>query len=368
MQNIAIVGAGFSGAVIARELAESGFRIDIFDSRNHLAGNCHTERDPETNIMIHTYGPHIFHTNNLTVWQYINRYGKIMPYTNRVKAKAKNSIYSMPVNLHTLNQYFGKTLTPKEAENFLAKITTKFSGEPQNFEEQAMSLVGRDLYETFFKGYTQKQWGRDPTQLPASILKRLPLRFNYDDNYFNHQYQGIPENGYTEIVNNILDHKNISIFLNTYYEKNLNKNYQHIFYSGPIDNYFEKCFGPLSYRTLTFQRLSDIGDYQGCAVLNYCDADIPYTRISEHKHFSPWESHQKTVCFKEFSSEATENDIPFYPIGLAAENKLLEQYRALAKTEKKVTFVGRLGTYRYLDMDVTIAEALDSVKYFKQSI
>jgi UDP-galactopyranose mutase len=368
MQKIAVVGTGFSGAVIARELAESGFKIDIFDSRKHLAGNCHTERDSETNIMIHTYGPHIFHTNNLNVWQYINKYGKIMPYTNRVKAKAKNSIYSMPVNLHTLNQYFGKTLTPKEAEIFLAKITKKFSGEPKNFEEQAMSLVGQDLYETFFKGYTQKQWGRDPTQLPASILKRLPLRFNYDDNYFNHQYQGIPENGYTEIVNNILNHKNISIFLNTYYEKNLNKNYQHIFYSGPIDNYFEKCFGPLSYRTLTFERLCDIGDFQGCAVLNYCDADIPYTRISEHKHFSPWESHQKTVCFKEFSSEATENDIPFYPIGLAAENKLLEQYKALAKTEKKVTFVGRLGTYRYLDMDVTIAEALDSVKYFKQKI
>ena len=366
-QPIAIIGAGFSGAVVAQQLAEAGYKIHLFESRPHLGGNCHTMRDEQTGIMVHTYGPHIFHTNNEEVWQYINRYGVIEPYINRVKALAKGSIYSLPINLHTLNHFFNQTLNPKQAQVFLENLSEKSIAEPKNFEEQAMFLVGRELYEAFFKGYTLKQWGRDPKELPASILKRLPLRFNYDDNYFNHRYQGIPRNGYTSIIENILDNQNIEVISNQLYDASLNKNYAHVFYSGPIDQYFNHCFGPLAYRTLRFEQHYDIGDFQGCAVLNYCDENIPFTRISEHKHFSPWEQHDKTIYFKEFSSEAKTGDVPFYPIGLADENTLLEQYKDLAKQENNTTFLGRLGTYRYLDMDVTIAEALRCALDFLQT-
>jgi UDP-galactopyranose mutase len=367
-KKIAIAGAGFSGAVIARQLADAGHHITVFESRNHIAGNCHTQRDDQTKVMVHVYGPHIFHTNNETVWNYLNRFGEFKPYINRVKARVKNAIYSLPVNLHTLNQFFGKTLNPKEAEAFLATLAQKQIQNPKNFEEQAMYLVGSELYEAFFKGYTLKQWGRHPTSLPASILKRLPLRFNYDDNYFNHQFQGMPAEGYTAIIQNILKHPNINVYLNSSYQKSQSADFDHVFYSGPIDVYFDKCFGPLAYRTLRFEKYYDKGDYQGCAVLNYCDQDVPFTRVAEHKHFAPWESHEGTIYFKEFSNEAGPDDIPFYPIGLTEENSLLEKYQQLAQQEKNTTFVGRLGTYRYLDMDVTIAEALDVAgKFLEQN-
>lgn len=366
-KKIAIAGTGFSGAVIARQLAEAGHQITVFESRNHIGGNCHTQRDEQTDVMVHVYGPHIFHTNNETVWNYVNRFGEFKPYINRVKARVKNAIYSLPINLHTLNQFFDKTLNPKEAEAFLETLARKDIQDPKNFEEQAMFLVGKELYEAFFKGYTLKQWGRHPTSLPASILKRLPLRFNYDDNYFNHQYQGMPAQGYTALIENILTHPNIRVLLNSRYQKLQNAEYDHLFYSGPIDKYFDECFGPLAYRTLRFEKHYDQGDYQGCAVLNYCDSDVPYTRISEHKHFAPWENHDKTVYFKEFSSEAGPDDIPFYPIGLTEENSLLTKYQELAQQEKTVTFLGRLGSYRYLDMDVTIAEALAIANEFLQS-
>jgi UDP-galactopyranose mutase len=363
-RKIAIAGAGLSGAVIAQQLAEAGYLVTIYESRHHIGGNCYTERDTKTNVMLHNYGPHIFHTNNETVWNYINQYGSFEPYVNRVKARVKDGIFSLPINLHTLNQFFNKTLNPTEAKLFLESLVDKTITDPQNFEEQAMFLVGKELYEAFFKGYTQKQWGRHPTTLPASILKRLPLRFNYDDNYFNHRFQGMPRDGYTEIIKKILDHPNIEVFINQAYDPNDNKNFFHVFYSGPIDKYFEHCFGPLAYRTLTFEKNYAKGDYQGCAVLNYCDQEVPYTRVSEHKHFSPWETHEDTVYFTEFSSEAGPNDIPFYPIGLSDENTLLDKYQDLAKQEINTTFIGRLGTYRYLDMDVTIAEALAAAQHF----
>jgi UDP-galactopyranose mutase len=210
-KNIAIVGAGLSGAVIAQQLAERGCRVSIYESRNHIGGNCFTERDSKTNVMLHKYGPHIFHTNNEAVWNYITTYCEMMPYVNRVKARVNNAIYSLPINLHTLNQFFGKTLNPQEAEVFLNSLADKSLLEPKNFEEQAHYLVGKELYEAFFKGYTKKQWGRDPTRLPASILKRLPLRFNYDDNYFNHRFQGMPREGYTAIFEELLSHPNISV-------------------------------------------------------------------------------------------------------------------------------------------------------------
>lgn len=363
-KNIAVIGAGFSGAVIAQQLAAAGHSVTVFENRSHIGGNCHTQRDAHTNIMVHTYGPHIFHTNNEEVWSYINQYGVMQPYINRVKAHVKNSIFSLPVNLHTLNQFFNKTFNPKQAEDFLATLADKSITDPKNFEEQAIFLVGKALYEAFFKGYTKKQWGRNPTELPASILKRLPLRFSYDDNYFNHRYQGMPRDGYTDIIANILNHTNIKLQLNSNYSTSQNAEFDHIFYSGPIDQYFDCALGRLPYRTLRFEKHYDSGDFQGCAVLNYCDADIPYTRISEHKHFAPWETHKDTVYFKEYSSEAGKDDIPFYPIGLTEENSLLLKYQALAAKEPATTFVGRLGTYRYLDMDVTIAEALATAKHF----
>lgn len=363
-QHIAIVGAGFSGAVIAQQLADAGYKITLFENRSHLGGNCYTERDSRTNVMLHSYGPHIFHTNNEEVWRYLNQYTVMEHYTNRVKARVNDGIYSLPINLHTLNQFFGKTLNPKEAETFLATLADKSIVEPRNFEEQAIYLVGNALYEAFFKGYTRKQWGRNPTELPASILKRLPLRFNYDDNYFNHRFQGIPREGYTPIFERLLSHPNINVILNHKYDRAQNHEFAHIFYSGPIDLYFSHCYGPLAYRTLRFEKNYASGDFQGCAVMNYCNETVPYTRISEHKYFAPWEEHKESVYFTEYSSEAGPNDIPFYPIGLSAENSLLQQYQTLAQEEPNTTFIGRLGTYRYLDMDVTIAEALNTAKQF----
>lgn len=356
------VGAGFSCAVIARELAQAGHHITVIDQRNHVAGNCHTERDTETNVMVHVYGPHIFHTDNETVWQYLQQFAKFMPYTNRVKAVSGEQVYSLPINLHTINQFYGKTFSPKQAREWIQAQSDQSIAEPQTFEEQAMKFVGKDLYQAFFKGYTSKQWGVSPTELPASILKRLPVRFNYDDNYFAHKFQGMPENGYTEIVANILQHDNISVKLNTAFDENMLPEYDHVFWSAPLDAWFKHSLGRLGYRTLDFETLRDEGDFQGNAVINYCDESVPYTRITEHKHFSPWENHEKTICYKEYSRACEENDIPYYPIRLAKDQALLSQYEALANEAKGVSFVGRLGTYRYLDMDVTIAEALKTAQ------
>lgn len=362
MKSYLCVGAGFSGAVIARELSEKGHTVHVIDERSHIAGNCHTERDEKTGIQIHRYGPHIFHTDDQQVWDYINRFTVMMPYVNRVKATYKGKVYSLPINLHTINQFFGTCMSPAEAKDFIANLGDKSITDPQTFEEQALAFLGNDLYQAFFRGYTLKQWGMEPTELPASILKRLPVRFNYDDNYFNHRFQGMPKNGYTEIIEKILDHPNIQVSLGTTFESVDRSEYQHIFYSGPLDRYFQYAHGRLGYRTLEFREIRATGDYQGTAVMNYSDLDVPYTRITEHKYFTPWETHEDTVCFEEHSSLAGENDIPYYPIRLVNEKALLDQYQALASQELQVTFVGRLGTYRYLDMDVTIREALDLAK------
>ena len=355
-----IVGAGFTGSVLAHELASKGHDINLFESRNHIAGNCYTERDEKTDILIHKYGPHIFHTENQKVWDYVNRFSEFMPYTNRVKTTSQGEVFSLPINLHTINQFFKKTFNPQEAKLFIEKISDNKIINPRSFEEQALKFVGKDLYEAFFKSYTIKQWGISPTELPASILKRLPLRFNYDDNYFNHKYQGMPKEGYTKIVQSLLDHPNISLHLNTKFGSDKLADFDHIFYTGPIDSWFNYSEGHLGYRTLDFVREDQDGDYQGCAVMNYGDLEMPYTRIAEHKHFSPWETHEKTVVFKEYSRECLENDIPYYPIRLLDEKEMLSSYIRKAKKEKKISFLGRLGTYRYLDMDVTIAEALDA--------
>ena len=359
------VGAGLSGAVIGRHLAEAGHTVQIVDARDHIGGNCHTERDPETGVLVHVYGPHIFHTDDEEVWEYVNAYETFLPYKNRVKATTGGAVYSLPVNLHTINQFFGKTLRPDEAHAFITEEQADTSiDDPQTFEEQAMRFVGKDLYEAFFKGYTMKQWGCHPSELPASILKRLPVRFNYDDNYFFHQFQGMPQDGYTAMIERILDHPGINVKLETVFDRSQTEGYDHVFYSGPLDGWFDFELGRLGYRTLDFERFTYDGDYQGCAVMNYGEVDVPFTRITEHKHFAPWESHEGSVCYREFSRAAEPEDIPYYPIRQVAEKALLKDYVALAEQTDGVTFVGRLGTYRYLDMDVTIREALDTARGF----
>ncbi|MBX6320024.1 UDP-galactopyranose mutase [Pigmentiphaga sp.] len=368
MKHFLIVGAGFSGAVIARELAQAGHRATVIDQRDHVAGNCHSARDEETGVMVHVYGPHIFHTDNERVWQYINRYGEMMPYVNRVKAISQGRVYLLPINLHTINQFFGKTLSPREAKVFLESQADLSIESPQTFEEQALRFVGRELYEAFFKGYTLKQWGVPPSELPASILKRLPVRFNYDDNYFSHRYQGMPRNGYTEIVQAILDHPGIEVRLKTPFEPSMRQDADHVFWTGPLDAWFGFSLGRLGYRTLDFEVIRGEGDLQGTAVINYCDAEVPYTRISEHKHFSPWEQHEKSIAYREYSRSCSERDIPYYPIRLVKDKALLERYVQRARMERGVTFVGRLGTYRYLDMDVTIKEALEVAEAAKAAL
>lgn len=361
---ISCVGAGFSGAVVARELAQAGHRIVVFDSRSHVAGNCHTQRDEQTNVMVHVYGPHIFHTSNERVWKYVQEFDEFMPFINRVKSIYNDRVYSLPINLMTINAFFGKSFNPNEAAEFMSSIGDKSIISPQTFEEQALRFVGKDLYEAFFKGYTEKQWGMHPRELPASILKRLPVRFNYDDNYYASKFQGIPRHGYTYIVERILDHPNIEIRLDTSFNRDQASEYDHVFYSGPIDAWFNRTEGRLGYRTLDFVAERHIGDFQGNAVINYGNQEIPYTRISEHKHFTPWESQEKTLIYKEYSRLCEKDDIPYYPIRLVKDKSQLERYVALANCESNVTFLGRLGTYRYLDMHITIEEALGVANRF----
>lgn len=292
----------------------------------------------------------------------------MMPYINRVKATVNGSVYSLPINLHTINQFFGKTCNPTQAKELIESKGDKSITDPQTFEEQALRFVGKELYEAFFKGYTIKQWGMEPKELPASILKRLPVRFNYDDNYFNHKFQGMPKEGYTPIVESILNHENITVELNTLFDRNEKENYDHVFYSGPLDGYFDFKEGRLGYRTLDFKRFEAEGDYQGCAVMNYGEVSVPYTRITEHKYFAPWEHHEQSVCYEEYSRSCTENDIPYYPIRQMGEMQLLNKYLDEAEKEENITFIGRLGTYRYLDMDVTIKEALDVVEKYRHAL
>ena len=360
----AIVGAGFSGAVVARELAQAGHKAMVFDARDHVAGNCFTARH-DTGVMVHKYGPHIFHTQHEHVWEYINRFGEMMPYRHKVKALSQGAMYSLPVNLKTINQFFDRDFDAQQAEEFIQSKADTTITNPVSFEDQGLRFVGRELYEAFFAGYTSKQWGVDPKELPASILARLPVRFTEDDSYFNHPYQAIPKDGYTPIVEAILDHPSISVRLNTKFvpsESSEFGEFDHVVWTGPIDAYFNYEFGRLGYRTLDFLPEVSDGDFQGHPVVNYCDVEVPYTRITEHKHFAPWETHSQTVVYREFSRLCGETDTPYYPIRLVKEKEQLLQYVQRARSAKGVTFIGRLGTYRYLDMDVTIHEALSASK------
>lgn len=368
MATIGIAGAGFSGAVIARELAEAGHVCHVFDTRDHVGGNCFTERH-ETGVLVHRYGPHIFHTDNERVWNYINRFGEMVPYKHKVKTTVEGMVFSLPVNLHTINQVYGRAMSPSEAHQFITDTEALVLGrEPENFEEQALTMIGRRLYELFFEGYTRKQWGVSPTSLPASILKRLPLRFNYEDSYFNHPHQAVPAHGYTPIIEAILDHPNITVALNTAMAPESAADFDHVIWSGPLDAFFGYDRGRLRYRTLDFEEFVADGDFQGTPVMNYGDEQIPYTRITEHKHFAPTETHEQTVCFREASREHEPDDIPYYPVRLVDDKDLLDGYEARAAATSGVTFIGRLGTYRYLDMDVTIAEALTAASAIVQGL
>lgn len=366
MKKYLIIGSGFSGAVIAEQLSKNpDNKILILEERNHIGGNCYTERDKETNIMVHKYGPHIFNTDNEEIWDYIQNFCEMIPFVNRVKSIYKSEVYSLPINLHTINQFFKKNLNPREAKLFIENIAQKNIVEPQNFEEQALKFIGKDLYEAFFYGYTKKQWGCEPSELPASILKRLPVRFNYNDNYYNNPFQGIPKEGYTSIFEKMLDSENIEVLLNTKFDESYDlSGFDHIFYTGPIDAFFNYKHGKLSYRTVFFEKHFSEDDYQGNAVINYADPEIPYTRIHEHKHFTPWESHEKTVYFKEFSKETKEEDIPYYPKRLSKDLEILSKYETEKKGLEKITFIGRLATYRYMDMHHVIGEALEIAKDF----
>ncbi|MGJ1433092.1 UDP-galactopyranose mutase [Sphingobacterium spiritivorum] len=363
-----IIGAGFSGAVVAERLCKNpNNQIIVIDERTHIGGNCHTERDEETGVMIHKYGPHIFNTDNEMVWVYIQQFCEMMPFINRVKSVYDGQVYSLPINLHTINQFFGKSFNPQEAVDFIKTLSDTSIAEPQNFEEQALKFIGKDLYKAFFYGYTKKQWGCEPTDLPATILKRLPVRFNYNDNYYATKYQGIPKNGYTAIFEKMLDAPNIQVKLNTKFSSDWDlSEYDQVYYTGPIDAFFDYRYGRLSYRTVEFQQHTTEGDYQGNPVINYANENVPFTRIHEHKHFTPWENHEKTVYFKEFSKETEVGDIPYYPKRLEKDMEILALYQEEAEKLKKVKFLGRLATYRYMDMHHVIAEALNLFEYEKK--
>lgn len=360
-KTLLVVGAGFTGAVVARRMAEAGHRAIVIDARDHVAGNCHTARDPQTGIMVHVHGPHIFHTDDAGVWDFINAHARMMPYRHQVKAQVGGQVYSMPINLHTINQFFGRAMSPAQAQALIAEQALTGPAPPRSFEDQALRMMGRPIYEAFFRGYTQKQWGVAPDRLPASILKRLPMRFTYDDNYFFHLYQGIPRDGYTAAVASILDHPRIALVLNTRAEDFGTDGVDHIVYTGPLDRYFGHRLGRLSYRTLDFDHRIVDAPHQGTAVMNYCDSDIPQTRVTEHMYFAPWEAgtRAQSLVSYEYSRAAGPEDTPYYPLRLLDDKALLRQYEGLARATPGVTFAGRLGSYAYLDMDVAIRRAMD---------
>jgi UDP-galactopyranose mutase len=352
-----IVGAGLYGAVFAYEAGKKGKKCLVIDKRDHIAGNIYCEN--QYGINVHKYGAHIFHTSNKTVWDYVNQFAEFNQYINSPIAKYKDEVYNLPFNMNTFSRMWGIS-TPQEAKDIIAsQIKDLNINEPSNLEEQALSLVGKDVYEKLIKGYTQKQWGRPCSELPAFIIKRLPLRFTYDNNYFNDRYQGIPIGGYTRIIEQMLEKADIKLQCDYFANKeNLDKMADKIVYTGMIDQFFDYKLGILEYRSVRFETEKlDIENYQGNAVVNYTAEEVPYTRIIEHKHFE-FGKQPVTVISKEYSTEWQPGIEPYYPVNNERNNHLYEQYRALAEKEDKFIFGGRLGTYKYYDMDKVIEEAL----------
>ena len=356
-----IVGAGLYGAVFARQMTDAGKKCLVIDRRDHIAGNIYTEE--REGINVHVYGAHIFHTDNKEVWDYVNRYATFNRYTNSPVAFYGDEVYNMPFNMNTFSRLWG-IKTPAEAKAIIEE-QKKAAGitEPKILEEQAISLVGRDIYEKLVKGYTEKQWGRRATELPAFIIKRLPVRFTYDNNYFNDRYQGIAEGGYTKMVERLLEGVDVRLSCDFFEcREELTSMADRVLYTGMIDRYFDYCFGELEYRTLRFETETlDCDNYQGNAVVNYTEYEVPYTRIIEHKHFE-FGKQEKTVITREYPSEWTKGAEPYYPVNNEENNELYKKYKALADKEEGVIFGGRLGTYRYLDMHHVVAEALMMAK------
>ena len=362
MYDYLVVGSGLYGAVFAREARARGKSVLVVDKRPHIAGNIYTKNVEGINV--HVYGAHIFHTNDKRVWDYITGFAEFNRFTNSPVANYKGELYSLPFNMYTFNQMWG-VVTPEEAEAVINRQRGEITGTPRNLEEQAISLVGRDIFEKLIKGYTEKQWGRDCKELPAFIIKRLPVRLTFDNNYFNALYQGIPVGGYTGMVENLLD--GVEIRLNTDYLENkpeLDALAKKVVYTGPIDAYFGYRLGYLAYRSVRFENeLLDKPNFQGNAAVNYTDRETPWTRIIEHKWFefgrdSDGNELPKTVISREYSSEWKPGDEPYYPVNDQTNGQLYERYRQLAEKESNVIFGGRLGQYKYFDMDQVIAEAL----------
>ena len=358
-----IVGAGLFGAVFAYEATKKGKKCLVIDKRDHIAGNIYTKETE--NINVHQYGAHIFHTSDRKIWDYVNSFTDFNNYINSPVAVYKDELYNLPFNMNTFSKMWN-IKTPSEAKEIIRKQIEELNiTEPQNLEEQALSLVGTDVYERLIKGYTEKQWGRDCKELPAFIIKRLPLRFTYDNNYFNDRYQGIPIGGYTKIVEKMLEGSDV--LLDTDYFEFIKDNEgiaDKVLFTGMIDEYYDFCYGHLEYRTVRFEtEVLDCDNYQGNAVVNYTDREVPYTRIIEHKHFE-FGKQEKTIISREYSTEWEPGMEPYYPVNNERNNDLFEKYKALADKEEKVIFGGRLGNYKYYDMDKVIIAALEAVEKY----
>jgi UDP-galactopyranose mutase len=371
--DLVVVGSGFFGLTVAQQCAEKlGLSVVVIDRRTHLGGNAYSERDEETGIEVHRYGAHLFHTSNERVWEYVNRFTAFTGYQHRVYTNFRGQVFPMPINLGTINQFFDAAYSPDEARALIAEQAGEFSTtNARNLEEKGISLIGRPLYEAFIKDYTAKQWQTDPKLLGAEIISRLPVRYNYDNRYFNDTHEGLPVDGYTAWLEKMASHDRIDIRLDTDFfdaSQEINKSNVvgniPVVYTGPVDRYFDYSEGRLGWRTLELQReVKPTGDFQGTSVMNYADADVPYTRIHEFRHFHPERDYpvDKTVIMREFSRFAKEEDEPYYPVNTPADRKQLLRYRDLGDAEDGVLFGGRLGTYKYLDMHMAIGAALSMV-------
>jgi UDP-galactopyranose mutase len=360
----------FGLTVAERVASQLGRRVLLIERRQHIGGNSYSDRDPATGIEVHTYGSHIFHTANDQVWAYVNQFTAFTDYVHRVYSTHRGEVFPLPINLGTINQFFRSAMGPAQARALIQSQASELDGRsPANLDEQGVSLIGRPLYEAFIRGYTAKQWQTDPTELPASIIARLPVRYTYDNRYFGDPHQGLPADGYDRWLERMADHSLIEVRLGCdFFDRAQPANRDAVVgnvpvvYSGPIDRYFDYQAGPLAWRTLDFEReVLPVGDFQGAAVMNYADVDTPYTRVHEFRHFHPERDYpaDQTVVMREFSRFATAQDEPYYPVATAQDQSRLARYRELAAGQPEVCFGGRLGSYRYLDMHLAIAAALD---------